>query len=140
MALVALTALAAGPLVPSPGAPADRLAPLQALVGADPVRARGLPATVHDDALRAGQVDVRLAVDELECRLLNDLDISLAERVAAARFASGRAAGDVATRLHWLRLCSCHAGAVLERGDEGAGYRELNEVLAASSADAFVSA
>lgn len=99
-----------------------------------------LAATVRDDALRAAQVDVRLAVDELECRLLDDLDVSLAERVAAAGIAGGRAANDTATRLHWARLSTCHAATVLERGGEATGLRELDEVLAASSDDAFVSA
>jgi hypothetical protein len=64
---------------------------LTRLAGTDPARALAQAATVRDAAVRAGLLDVRLAVDEVECRLLRDLDVSRAERTAEAGLSrSGR--------------------------------------------------
>jgi diguanylate cyclase (GGDEF)-like protein len=143
LAGMTLTAFAAGK--PGPGTdpsrqPRTQLAALTRLAGTDPARALAQAATVRDAAVRAGLLDVRLAVDEVECRLLRDLDVSRAERTAEAGIAIGQAAGDAAPQLPWLRLKICHAATLLMRGDQANGLRELDEVLAASKADALVSA
>ncbi len=140
MAFAAFAAGAPGAVAEPLRSPGTQLDALTHLAGTDPARAQAQAATVRDAAVRAGQLDVRLAVDEVECRLLRDLDVSRAERVAEAGLSVGQSAGDAAPGLAWLRLKICHAAAMLKRGDQANGLRELDEVLAASKADALAPA
>lgn len=140
LAFAALAAVTPGSGTEAPRPPGTQVDALIHLAGTDPARAQAQAAAVRDAAVRAGQLDVRLAVDEVECRLLRDLDVSRAERVAGAGLAVGQGAGAAAPGLSWLRLKICHAAAVLMRGDQANGLRELEEVLAASTDGALASA
>ncbi len=117
-----------------------RLGALRELSGADPNKVQALLPALRDDVVRAGLLGLRLEVDELECRVFADLDLSQAIRVAAAGVAVGRGVTDAPSSLAWLRLRACHAAVLMDGGDVAAGERELDEVLASSTADEFVSA
>jgi diguanylate cyclase (GGDEF)-like protein len=117
-----------------------RLEALRELAGTNPNQARVQVAALREETARSGQLDLRLAVYEFECRLLTDIDISQAIRVAEAGISIGRQANEAAPRLSWLRLRSCHAAALLERGEEAAANRELEDVLGASTSASLAAA
>jgi diguanylate cyclase (GGDEF)-like protein len=115
----------------------NRLQQARELAGLDPKRARAALATLRVEATNAGRLDWRLSVDEVDCRVLTDVDEEMAVRLAQAGLdiAGDRPTGPAL--LPWLRLRACHAGARIDGGDTAGGQRELEEVLSASGADAL---
>lgn len=104
----------------------------QELAGRDPDRARQKLDALRERAVADGLLDLRLAVDEAQCRLLSDSDAAQARRVADAGAAAARAAGDPSgetTRLALLRLRACAAGVALDLGQQDAGSIELEAVI-----------
>ncbi len=135
--VLAAAALAAAPAVP-PAAAADavlegRVAAARELIGVDPQRARDAIAQLRSDALAGGSAAVRLAADEIECRLLSDLNIDDARRTAESGLAAERAASAAGsegpTRLPLLRLRVCHASTLLDAEQTAAGLAELDAVI-----------
>ncbi len=82
---------------------------------------------------------LRLAIDELECRLLTDLDVSRALAVADAGLSAAGPQADGNARDAWLRLRACRAGMLAEAGEVAEARREL-QALHAATADAPQSA
>jgi len=124
VAVAAAFAPAWGQSAAAPAPIAERLHALQVLAGADPSRVRSQIPGLRDAAIHAGQLGLRLGVDELECRLLIDFDLSEAIRVSAAGIAAGRdQAASGAAQLPWLRLRACRATALLDGVDPAAGAR-----------------
>ena len=133
-----LAALASAPgagRVCAAGTLPDGLQAARDLAGVDPHRARAVLASLRDEAVRSGRLDWRLSVDEIECRVLTDMDERQAIRVADAGLAIAGGAPGGPALLPWLRLRVCRAGALVGNGEIAAGARELEEVLSASSAE-----
>ena len=103
----------------------------RALAGVDAVQARALIATLRKQATASGQAVWRLALDELDCRLLTDVDMGAARDVASAGIAVAPAGAE--PQLPLLRLKACRAGAAIDLGDERAGNDELEAILQASA-------
>jgi diguanylate cyclase (GGDEF)-like protein len=108
---------------------ADRLADARELIGIDPLRARTSITQLRNDAVAAAALDVRVEADEIECRLLTDLNLDEARRVADAGLAVAAAATPPPARLPLLRLRVCHASVLIDAGQEDAGLAELEAVL-----------
>ena len=104
---------------------AGRLAAARELIGVDPQRARTAITALRADAVAAGASDARTEADEIECRLLTDLDLDEAGRVADA----GLAMAGAAAPLPHLRLRVCRASVLLDAGHEQEGLAELEAVL-----------
>jgi diguanylate cyclase (GGDEF)-like protein len=109
----------------------------RALSGAAPAKARSQLATVRALAMKRNRLDVRLAADEAECRLLSDMDVSAVPKVVEAGLAAARLAGESRpkVRLGVLRLRTCGADAMFDRGEGTAAEVELATVLAESADD-----
>lgn len=118
----------------------QRLDFARTLAGADPHRARAALETLRDEALESGHREQRLRVDEIDCRILTDIDEQRAVNVAEAGIRSIGTPSADAERLAWLKLRSCHAGAQIGIGKTADGERELVEVLAQSDTRALVHA
>ncbi|HEU4459640.1 MAG TPA: diguanylate cyclase [Methylibium sp.] len=89
-------------------------------IGIDPPEARRMLAALRDEAARIGSLAARLEADEIECRLLTDIDavaaVGLADAGVAAADAKAttRDAGPVL--LNRLRLEACAASAMADTG------------------------
>ncbi len=105
---------------------AGRVVLARELIGVDPMRARLAITQLRQDALSAAAPDVRTEADEIECRLLTDLDIDEARRVADAGLAAATAQ---VSALPLLRLRVCRASVLIDSGQEDAGLAELEAVL-----------
>lgn len=95
--------------------------------GTDPHR--GL-ATLR--ALRertASSLPWRLAVDEAECRVLTDIDVSAALAVADAGLALAGPDPQPPARRPWLRLRACRAGMLVEAGQVNLALAEFEALL-----------
>ena len=114
------------------------------LAGADPARARALLSTLRTAAVAKHRVSWRLALDELDCRLLSDIDPDAGVAVAQAGITSVAASppadlpGDA--QLPLMRLKACHAGLQLDLGNDAAGSAELEAVLASTDEPGLASA
>ena len=104
------------------------------LAGADPAKARSLIASLRNEAMARQLPEWRLALDEIECRLLTDIDTGAARAVSATGIAAVPPRPDLALPL--LRLKVCHAGASIDHGDETGGTTELDAVIAATDGNA----
>jgi diguanylate cyclase (GGDEF)-like protein len=123
-----------GLAVPGPalaaGSLPERLAAARKLAAVDPhaaVRALG----VLRAELPTGQaLDLRLAIDEAECRVQTDLEGAqgLAAAEAGLALAGPEPAG--AARTPWLRLRACRAEMLLDMGERERGVAELQALLA----------
>jgi len=113
----------------------ERLQAARAQAGVDPRVAREALAALRNDAVQAGRLDWRLSIDEVDCRVLTDMDEELAASVAQAGLRSAGNAVVGPARLPWLRLRACLAGAKIDNGDAAGGRRELDQVLAESAAE-----
>lgn len=105
------------------------------LAGADPNRAIAAVQQVRTDALAAHRVDARFAADEVECRILTDLDVGRALAVADEGI-HGVDTPPSSARTAWLRLRACRAEMLLESGEETVGLAELDALLAQTAAPA----
>ena len=103
----------------------------RALAGVNAAQARTLIATLRKQATAGGQAGWRLALDELDCRLLTDVDMGAARDVASAGIAAAPDRAEL--QLPLLRLKACRAGTAIDRGDEKAGNAELEAILQASA-------
>jgi len=128
---VAAIALMVPGLLQAQPANADPAAPARAMAGADPVKARALLQTLRQQALASNDVVARLAVDELDCRLLSDDDLGAAVQVADAALAAAAAAAaaDPHRSTAVQRLRACRAGVVLDLGRTVEGEAELEALL-----------
>lgn len=110
--------------------------------GADPQRALATLRSLRGEALAQGRLDLRLTVDEAECRVLTDIDSSGAIAVANAGLATAAANPAPPAREPWLRLRTCRAGMLVEVGETAAGRGEFEAllVLTAQPADAGIRA
>lgn len=116
---------------------ADRLAAARAQGGVAPQRALVLLQALRQDAVAAQRLDVRLAVDEVECQLQADLDTAKAAGVAQAGLsAAGAGVPAGAARHPWLRLRVCEAGALLDEGDPSGPLAGLEALLAQTTDEA----
>lgn len=119
----------------------DRINAARDLAGIDPQQARARLAALRALSVQARRLDWRLGVDEVECRVLGDIDAARAIRLAQDGLESvGTSAPDGAARLPWLRLRACLGGVQIGIGDVAQGARELESVLAASNEDSLQSA
>src|SRR5262249_40850118 len=85
---------------------------------------------LRQEAQAAGRVDWRLAVDEAECRLLSDMDIDSARRVAEAGIALAPDPVPEPLLLPLLRLRACRAGLLLDGYEIERGEAELSQIVA----------
>jgi diguanylate cyclase (GGDEF)-like protein len=111
------------------------------LGGADPATARKQLAAIRAASVARGRLDLRLATDEAECRLLTDLDVNQVRTVAEAGFAAASDANATtrstpAVRLALLRLRTCNTDAMFDLGEATAANAELEAILAESASDA----
>lgn len=109
------------------------LEPIRRLIEVGPDPARAEIATQRAGAEQRGDWVLRLALDEVECRLLTDIDSRIAlvianQGIAAAETASAAVRPDL--QLALLRLRACRAGIVMDLVDDKAGAAELEAVLA----------
>jgi tetratricopeptide (TPR) repeat protein len=98
--------------------------------GADPKRGLATLRSLRGDAHTQGRLDLRLTVDEAECRVLTDVDASQAIAVADAGLAAAGTQPEPPSREPWLRLRTCRAGMLVEAGDAAAGRAEFEVLLA----------
>jgi diguanylate cyclase (GGDEF)-like protein len=110
--------------------------------GADPQRGLVTLRSLRGEALAQDRLDLRLTVDEAECRVMTDVDASGAIAVAEAGLAAATANPDSPARDPWLRLRACRAGMLVEVGDTAKGRAEFEALLAvtAQPADAGIHA
>jgi diguanylate cyclase (GGDEF)-like protein len=133
LVLVVLTSVAAA--APA-GDLAARVMAARLDAGADPHRALATLRSLRDEALKQDRLDVRLAVDEAECRIQTDLDASRALAVADAGLVAAGAHPDSPVREPWLRLRTCRAGMLVEAGEAAAGRAEFEALLALTTQEA----
>ncbi len=109
------------------------------LGGIDPRRALDSLRQLRQAALTRGDLRLRWAVDEAECRLVQDIDVDAAAAVARAGLAQPAPAANapLPLRAARLQLRACAAGVMLQQGESTAGAEELEAVLAASQAPGF---
>jgi diguanylate cyclase (GGDEF)-like protein len=141
-ALLAGSAAAAGPALAAPGPDtldARAVATTFEQGGVDPARAIRQLRALRARASAEGDGALRWLVDDAECRLAADIDVTAAAAVARAGLGQPAPAASAppATRSAWLKLRVCAAGVMLQQGDDAAGLRELEAVLAASQAGEF---
>jgi diguanylate cyclase (GGDEF)-like protein len=100
------------------------------LAGRDVAAAREALATLRRKAVAADDLTSRLAIDEIDCRVLSDTDAIAARQVAQAGIAAASPQPvDDAQRSAWLRLRACAAGVALDLGETARGGSELEAVL-----------
>lgn len=109
----------------------DPVAAARVLSGVDPVRARAVLQPLRQQAIAGDDLTTRLAVDELDCRLLSDDDLGAAVQVADAALGAASAAGtsDPGRIAAMQRLRACRAGVVIDLGRTAEGEAELETVL-----------
>lgn len=91
----------------------DRLPALRQAVAADPQRALPALAEARREAVAAGDLALRLTVDEIACRALGDQD----------------GARGLATAQAWLRLRVCRLSIQLDLGASDDAQREIDDLL-----------
>ncbi len=124
LAIVAAAATADG------GGLAERLAAARLDAGDDPQRGLATLRSLRREALAQNRFDLRLAVDEAECRVLTDVDATQALAVARAGLEAAADIPDSPAREPWLRLRACRAGMLVEMGETDAGRAEFEALLA----------
>lgn len=135
-----LLTLLQGVAVAAPGAEQPGLAEARRLIGANPEAARPRLQALRADAMARKRLDWRLHVDELECRLLTDIDLQGAERVSAAGLAAAPAPLQGADEMLRQRLRACHGGVLMDLGQDDAGKAELQAVIAATADEELAAA
>lgn len=124
LALLAAAAAANG------GGLAKRVTEARLDAGVDPQRGLSILRTLRREASAQGRLDLRLMVDEAECRVLTDVDASQALAVTNAGLVAAATNPDSPAREPWLRLRACRAGMLVEIGETAAGRAEFEELLA----------
>lgn len=119
---------------------AQRLESVRGLAGADPHRALAALESLRNEAQKSGRHELRLGVDEVDCRILTDIDGQKAMTVAEAGIRRAGMPTTVPVLLAWLKLRACHAGAAIGAGNTAAGEHELDEVLTLSRDEPMVHA
>jgi len=112
------------------GGLAERVAAARLDAGVDPQRGLATLRSLRREALAQNRLDLRLTVDEAECRVLTDVDASQALAVAHAGLEAAAARPDSPAREPWLRLRACRAGMLVEIGETDAGRAEFEALLA----------
>ena len=103
------------------------------LAGRDVSAAREALAALRHKAVAADDLASRLAIDEVDCRVLSDTDAVTAREVAQAGLAAAAVQPpDAAQRLALLRLRACAAGVEMDLGETAHGSSELEAVLRAT--------
>ncbi len=112
-------------------AASDPVAAARVTAGANPVKARALLQTLRQQAIAGNDLTTRLAVDELDCRLLSDDDLGAAVQVADAALAAASAAPAIDPRRSAAvqRLRACRAGVVIDLGRTAEGDADLEALL-----------
>jgi diguanylate cyclase (GGDEF)-like protein len=141
-AVVAAALLCSGALLSAAHAQdfAAELRALRPLLGSTPERARPRLAELRRAADEQGRIDARLSIDEVDCRLLTDVDAEAARRVAEAGVAKVPQPVPEALMLPLLRLQACLAGMLVEQADAARGAAELDRIIAAAAPAALQSA
>ncbi|MFN8668641.1 MAG: tetratricopeptide repeat-containing diguanylate cyclase [Gemmatimonadaceae bacterium] len=137
MAWLGALALALAP-APTPAQPAPlaaRLASVQDAAAHRPAAALEALQQLRKDPLLRRDLSARLATDEVECRVLTDLDVDRAIAVADAGLALAGANPTGPAREPWLRLRACRAGMLAEAGGAAAAAGEFDALLALTAAD-----
>jgi len=129
----------------SPAQPANLVARLEGVRDAAarrPATALDALAQLRADPRLRTDLAARLATDEVECRVLTDLDVERAIAVADAGLALAGANPRGAARTSWLRLRACRAGMLAEAGGPSAASGEFDALiaLAASEPDSTIGA
>ena len=136
LVLIAAAGVAGGATLP------ERVLAARVDAGADPHRGLATLRALRREAGVQQRLELRLAVDEAECRVLADVDTSVALAVANGGLGIGAGATgpDAPAREPWLRLRVCRAGVLITAGETAAGRAELETLLAltAQEADAGV--
>jgi tetratricopeptide (TPR) repeat protein len=124
----------------SDGGLAERVMAARLDAGVDPQRGLATLRSLRREALAQYRLDLRLTVDEAECRVLTDVDASQALAVTDAGLAAVSAKPESPAREPWLRLRTCRAGMLVELGKTDAGRAEFEALLAltAQPADASI--
>ena len=104
--------------------------------GADPHRGLATLRALRGDAQARQQPELRLLIDEAECRIASDLDAAQAKAAADAGLAFAQANPAPQAREPLLRLRACRAGMLVELGDTAAGRAEFEALIAATQAPA----
>ena len=122
------------------GGIAERVMAARLDAGVDPQRGLATLRSLRREALAQNRLDLRLTVDEAECRVLTDVDASQALAVTDAGLAAVAAKPESPAREPWLRLRTCRAGMLVELGKTDAGRAEFEALLAltAQPADAGI--
>jgi diguanylate cyclase (GGDEF)-like protein len=126
-----LIALASDPAVVTPD-----VAILASRQGStDPESALSRLRQLRETSQRSDDPRLHWAIDAAECRILQDRDVNAAARVANAGLKHPSPAIDApaATWSAWLGLRACAASVMLLQSETGAGFAELEAVLAAST-------
>jgi diguanylate cyclase (GGDEF)-like protein len=118
----------------APAAPPD-LSAARELAGVDPGRARAAARAVRAAADAAGRLDLRLAADEIECRVLSDLDAEAARDVADRGIAAAGPRTGGAALLSLLRLRICRAEVLIDLGREPESSADIDAILTTSARD-----
>lgn len=129
LSLVLALVAASAPAADSFG---ERLESARVMAGSDPHRARAELAALRLEATKSNRAVWRLGVDEVDCRILSDIDEKLAVTIAEEGLRAVAPSMSDAARLPALRLRACHAGALISTGNAEAGERELSDLLAQS--------
>jgi diguanylate cyclase (GGDEF)-like protein len=119
---------------------AERVMAARWEAGVDPQVGLATLRSLRREALAQNRLDLRLTVDEAECRVLTDVDASQALAVAHAGLEAAAAKPASPAREPWLRLRACRAGMLVEIGETDAGRAEFEALLAltAQPADAGI--
>ncbi len=121
-------ALAAGPVAAASDA-AARLPALRQAVTVDPQTALDALAEARRAAIDAGDLATRLAIDEIACRALGDIDAARGLAEAQVGLAAAGPQPPAAARTAWLRLRTCRVSVQLDLGLTDAAQREIDTLL-----------
>lgn len=136
--VVGLALLWAGcvPLAAVASTVADRIHQARSLAQRDPRQALKVAQALRVDALARQDLASRLAVDELSCRVLSDLDAKQGLDIAQAGIDAAGARPPQEARPAWLRLRACRAGLLFDLGQIDMGRSEVDALVASTDPEA----
>ena len=108
----------------------DRVTAARIAAGVDPQLGLAELSELRNELTGTSILEQRLTLDETECRIQSELDVSKALAIATAGLAAAGPNPAPPAREPWLRLRVCNANMELETGKHEEGYRELENLLA----------
>lgn len=105
------------------------------MIGIDAERARAQITSLRERASQSGNAQLRLAADEIDCRLLGDTDNDAAIQVADAGLQETQADAGAQASDARARLRACRAGAWIESGRVAQGEAEIEDILRETGAN-----